>query len=1056
MYIDLAGEWKVSLKQDEHEKAMPNPSYGNIYLPGSLQAAGYGYSVTLDTEWISGLHNSFWYEREEYQYGQEEGCKVPFLSQPRRHFIGEAWYERNFTVTEPEIKWTLRMEAVRWRTRVYIDNCFMGEDCSLCAAHEIFCGVLTAGEHIIRIEVDNRLQYPYRPDGHGVSDALGATWNGIAGEIKLLSEEELAQREADKKAYAEAHPRTMEVKEGLFLVDGKPEYFRGTHFGGDYPLTGYPETNIEWWRKLMRTVKEWGLNFIRCHSYCPPEAAFLAADEAGIYLQPECCMWNVFEDEVPMYEVLQKETMRILKEFGHHPSFVLFSPSNEPGGEWYDILRKWVSFARETDKALGYEGRRLYTAQSGWFYDVPPSQITGTDYLYFHRSGFGPYKGGMIRNSEGWKGKDYNPSLEDAKLPVICHELGQWCSYPDFDVMEKFTGFFTPGNYEVFRENAKAHGVFSLAKEFAWCSGRNQVRLFKEDIEANFRTEHLYGFEMLDLHDYLGQGTALVGVLDAFWESKGYVKPEEFREFCNETVLLTRFPSYTCRNTDVLETPIIVSHFGKEDLTEKTLSWKLQNVDSGEIIGEEKIVCPCIPRGKNTIAGRIVQPLSSVQKNSHLVMELSLEQIRNHWDIYVFVEKSNIVKQNDDSSFETPVTFTKSLSEAREALERGETVIYTPYLSDLDYDCPPLSYKNAFWNAQMGPKWCRSMGISVQEKHPLFQAFPTDHDGGWQWEDILNHARGYSLEGLPEGIIPVVRAIDEWNRNIPQALILEAKVGKGRLILVSADLEGSFAERPAAYCLKQALLRYAGSGQYAPAPELTMEQIASHIYPTLAGNEIIRDVSFDSQVQVTDSEALVDGNPNTTCILEADSFPITVTLELADLKTSEDGEKCVTGLLYMPVQKDRMFEGCIRDYQIHGYVNGEWVLLREGTFRNSLYAQKAEFNRGIQVTKSVLTDEDANYGAAAAESCTDEGACPAEGSYSAAAEKIRLTILSCYGYAPRVEWDMQKDGWYRKIKEPKPRVQFAVLSLLCTGDGLHSDEVFWEKHNKSGTREIEN
>ncbi len=1016
MKIDLMGEWLVSLEKDEQERKEPELSEGRIMLPGSLQKAGYGYPITLETAWVSSLYNPFWYEREEYRYGQEENVSIPFLSQPYRHFIGTARYERSFFVTEADTAWTLHMEAVRWRTEVFIDGEWKGGDCSLCGSHEIFCGVLAQGEHRLQIEVDNRMQYPYRPDGHGVSDAMGATWNGIVGEIVFLSEEEIIERELAKKAYAKTHPRRIEVKDGLFLVDGKPEYFRGTHFGGDYPLTGYPVTDIEWWRRLMRRVKEWGFNFIRCHSCCPPEAAFLAADEENIYLQPECCMWNCFEDGIAMLEVLKEETVRILRQFGHHPSFALFSPTNEPDGKWYKPLKEWVTFARETDKALGYGGRRIYTAQSGWFYDSQPSEIAGTDYLYFHRSAFGPYHGGMIRGFEGWKGKDYEPSLEGTKLPVICHEMGQWCAYPDFEVMKKFTGFFQPGNYRVFKENARAHGVLSFAKDFAYCSGRSQVRLIKEDIEANFRTKQLYGFELLDLHDYMGQGSAFVGVLDAFWESKGYVMPSEFREFCGETVLLTRLPSYVYRNTEVLKTPVLVSHFGGRELTGQTFAWKLQDMADGEIIREESIVCSYIPRGENTVIHQISCSLGGIQKNAHLILEATLGEIRNHWDIYVFAEE-----REREPHEKGKVTCTKLLSEAADALGRGEIVLYTPYLSDMDYDCPPLSAENVFWNAQMGPKWSRCMGISVQEKHPLFRQFPSEHDGGWQWEDILNHARGFCLKGFPEGIVPVVRAIDDWNRNTPQSLILEAKVGRGRLLLVSADLEGSFQERPAAYCLKQALLAYGRSGDYAPAPEITPEQLALHICPLTAGRELISSVVFGDGVRVMEKEAIQDCNPDNACMAQAAGFPIEVTLELNRERLQGEHGKGLTGLLYMPAQRDRMFEGCIRDYQVQGYVKGTWIPLCVGTFENSLYAQKAVFSKE------------------AAKGC----------------EKIRLRVLSCYGYAPQRGWEMRGDGWYRSIREPEAKVQFGALSLLSEGEMPHSDEVFWKVQNRRNTREIE-
>ena len=165
----------------------------------------------------------------------------------------------------------------------------------------------------------------------------------MVGEIALMTEGAYRQREAAKSAYAAAHPRTVEASGNQILIDGRPFYFRATHFGGDYPLTGYPETDMAWWRKLMETIRAWGLNGIRFHSYCPPEAAFAAADEAGVCLLVECGMWNRFGDspgEMEMYEVLMAETRRILDSFGHHPSFVFFSPSNEPGGAWYKALRR--------------------------------------------------------------------------------------------------------------------------------------------------------------------------------------------------------------------------------------------------------------------------------------------------------------------------------------------------------------------------------------------------------------------------------------------------------------------------------------------------------------------------------------------------------------------------------------------------------------------------------------------------------------------------------------------------------------------------------------------
>lgn len=350
MKIGLEGIWKLTLEDNNGQ----NGEEAVITLPGTLQAAGYGTDVSPDTEWVSALHDSRWYLREEYRYGIEaEHVKVPFLSQPAKIYTGVAWYERTIKFPADYPGGVFRIEAARQKSSLWIDGQYIGEDFSLCAAHEIPCSFIPAGIHTVRVCIDNRMQYPYRPDGHGVSDALGGNWNGMLGEIAFLSADEIELAWTCKQQYAAAHPRSIKVQEGVFFVDGCLEYFRGTHFGGEYPLTGYPVMSDDgFWDRLLETVKQWGLNFIRCHSLCPPDAAFAAADRAGVYLQIECGMWNVFEDGILMLDILQKETRKILRQFGHHPSFVLFSPSNEPAGSWYEPMRRWVRETRAYDESL--------------------------------------------------------------------------------------------------------------------------------------------------------------------------------------------------------------------------------------------------------------------------------------------------------------------------------------------------------------------------------------------------------------------------------------------------------------------------------------------------------------------------------------------------------------------------------------------------------------------------------------------------------------------------------------------------------------------------------
>ncbi len=1088
MRIDLSGQWKIWLEAEDGLQS------GTIQLPGILQARGYGNPITTATSWISNLYDAFWFEQEEYKQAQKDECLIPFLAQPPRHFLGKAYYEREFEIKRElefkkrlgteisqneekqecsgekyavemtEEEWFLRIELTHWRSHVWIDDIYMGEDCSLCTAHEIPCGKLSAGKHVIKVCIDNSMQYPYRPDGHGVSDALAATWNGMVGEISLETGAERSARELAHREYAKQHPRKVEIKvnkiphmtnkaeNGIaigidnskeehlrqfpaFYIDGVPEYFRGTHFGGDYPLTGCPATERSWWLEKMQIIKDWGLNAIRFHSYCPPEAAFAAADEAGLYLLVECGMWNHFEEGIEMLEILRKESRRILQQFGHHPSFAFFSPSNEPGGNWYQVLRKWVEETKAYDRELGYEGRRAYTAQSGWFYDVEPAEITGTDFVYFHRSAYGPYHGGTIRNPLGWRGRDYSPSLKGVKQPVICHELGQWCAYPDFRVIDKFSSYLKPGNYMVFKEMAGKRGLLSINEQLAKCSGRNQLRLYKEELEANFRTPEITGFELLDLHDYLGQGTALVGLLDPFWESKGYAGPEEFRAFCGETVLLARCASYVWKNTQTAEIPVEICHFGKADLQDVTVEWKLVEAPEEQGVGRKgEIKASLVKCGENTSLGVLKLDFSHIEKNSHLVLSLSMGERENHWDLYVYVKepyktwaeesvKPDISQSSDTVGAEQKLSYstdksikclyTRNWIEVKEALKQGGNVVYSPWLSDLDLDCPCLSIKNVYWNSQMGPTWGRSLGLVVQKEHPIFATFPTEESGGWQWEDILENARGLDLRGM-EGVEPIVRPIDDWNRSLPLGLMLEAKVEKGKLLLISADLEGSFEARPEAYSLKQAILQYVASDSFAPEYELKTEQIEQKLFPVLRTRELIESVHFDETALVRNGEAFLEPSPNSSLRIEKADFPVTIGITLKKAVNAQ-------GWIYLPEQGDRAHAGFLKDYRLE-YLSEEgcWKLGAEGAFQNTSLSQRVLFSESIP------------------------------------AKEWRLVVTSCYGCVDKEVWRECREGW-RKVFQPKTAIlQIAGLHLICEEEAEHSDRIFWERCQRSATKEIEN
>lgn len=738
-------------------------------------------------------------------------------------------------------------------------------------------------------------------------------------------------------------------------------------------------------------------------------------------------MWNVFAPDAQMNNVLWEETKRILDTFGNHPSFLMLSPSNEPGGDWLMPLTDWVS------KCRAYDSRHLYTIQSGWPYPMEPDKITGTNYVYFHRSGFGIQPGGTIRGPRGWNGGDYRESLKDISYPVICHELGQWCAYPDFDVIDKFTGYLQPGNFEIFRESARAHDVLGQNKEFVYNSGRQQVRMLKEDLEANLRTPYIYGFELLDLHDYLGQGTALVGILDPFWDSKGYVTPNEWRQFCDETVLLARIESYCIDRAKnaTISIPIEVSHFGRAPLQSVRIHWQLeQQPVTGYTYGEHgktltqtifqpPVLCGTLKQRdyaleKNQSAGCIYLNMEDIEPNRVYTLRVSMKAngriVENTWPIWIFdSSKLNPVSTPDGSKAESDtheaVFITSDRFHAETLLNEGKCVLFELPYEDTSYDCPPVRFNPSFWNSQMGPTWARGMGMIIQKAHSAFASFPTTADGGWQWQSLIENARGLRVEKLGcDCITNLVQPIDEWNRNDKMSLLFECQVGTARLMMTSINLEQ---DTPQAAALKKSILSYMKSDAFEPQGQVSWKQLSSLFEINDVMKELGANIDDDSL------SACLDGNPQTFVRLTG-GYPYSFIIQTPQ-------KHDIYGILYMPRQNHREHEGELRSYLIEAWLDGTWKQVQKGKLSSSYEPKRIAF------LHEVYTD------------------------------RIRFTALDTFS-APgkRCFWAMEPDGWYQKEADTTANPEFkgqlpqdifsaSVINLLLAEE---EETVVWKKRIK--------
>jgi hypothetical protein len=1025
--LDLSGRWRFALDREDQGVAArwsERELDRTIRLPGILNAQGYGDPIDVHTPWVLSLYDKNWYLREDYRaYAAPGRVKVPFLSQPPRHYLGAAWYQREVEVPRA---WrgkrvVLQLERPRWGSTAWIDGREIGTQRSLVAEHDYELGMLAPGRHRISVRVDSRLLMNYRPDAHSVSDSLGMSWNGIVGKIALRattpvyiddaqvypdvedrsvlvrlrignavkragsgvvmangrripvswteeggSAEFRLQYPRTAQTWDEWHPVLQKLRLKLsardggtvvaddarelsfgfvqvgtrgtdILLNGRPVFMRGTHHGGDFPLSGYPPTDVAYWKKIFRINKAWGINHIRFHSFTPPEAAFQAADEVGIYLQPEPGMWNEVSPGTPMEAMLYEETERLIRAYGNHPSFLMLSPSNEPKGKWKQAFDKWIGYYRERDP------RRIYTNGTGHTEPSVPGLDQGTDYLAVQRIGPKP-----LRNKTGWFGRDYAASLEGVTVPVLSHELGQWVAYPDFSVIAKFTGYLQPGNYEIFRDSARAHGLLEKNREFALASGRYQLLCYKEEIEAVMRTRGMSGYQLLDLHDYLGQGTALVGILDTFWESKGYATPEEFRRFNGETVPLARLARRVLETGERLDVPVEIAHYGQHPLSAAAPYWKVEDA-AGKTVLEGRFPSREIPIGKNTALGRIeLEPgqLAALPAPAQykLVVGLAGTRVANDWNFWLYPTAATVAAPQG-------VLVTHSWPQAEQRLAEGGVVLYLPRKADLDWTSPPLADVPVFWNRLMNPGWSRMLGLWIDNKHPALAAFPSADHFDWQWTELVAGSRAMNLDRLPRGLHPIVQPIDDWNRNYKLGALFEARVGQGRLMVSTLDLEGSLDDRPAARQLRKSVLDYIAGPGFKPAAEVAPEAMRAVLFDT----RIMKKLGAQASGW-PDAGNTIDGDPNTYALLGAGGARGESARAQPELRIAFPAAVPFEGLVLMPRQNHRDHEGDVREWLIEASDDGEaWRELRRATLGSTFAPQTVRFEQRVSARYLKLT-----------------------------------------------------------------------------------------------------
>ncbi len=654
--------------------------------------------------------------------------------------------------------------------------------------------------------------------------------------------------------------RNFTVSGHRFRINGRPVFLRGRHDACVFPLTGHPPMDLAGWLKYFRICKSYGLNHIRFHTWVPPEAAFEAADRLGFYLQPELPFWGAFD--LHDKKVWEPEAKRLLSQFGNHPSFVMFSLGNEPWGG-AGVLASLVADLRASDPRVLYiRGTNGFSGKSrpgngDDYYIGADLQPDANGPKYQIRGANAGDHPGHVQAGPPNTMADYADAISRADYPVISHEMGQYSVFPDFRQIAKYTGVTRAYNLEHGERKLIGAGMADEDQAFAKASGALAALCYREEIESCLRTPDYGGFELLDLMDYPGQGTALVGMLDAFMDSKGIITPGRWRQFCAPMVLLARFPKYTWTQGETFAAEVELAQYGERDLSHAVLAWSLVSAKGLTLVSGE-LPPVNVARGNVRPVGDLTIPLGGLPAPSQLRLRLKLlhTAVATSYPLWVYPPKADITPP-------AHVTLVRRFGVAAEkALAEGRRVLLVCDGSEPLARTVGGGFAPDFWSFRFFHNKPGTLGLLCDPASPALAQFPTESHSDWEWFPIALNAQPLILDTItPPADRPIVQVIANDVRDHKLGLVFEVKSGRGRLLVCAADLVSLGAAHPEARQLLASLLAYAGSDRFHPRSEVSAAALRGLFRVAIPMTGCLASASsFDPGWQGYSPSQLIDGN----------------------------------------------------------------------------------------------------------------------------------------------------------------------------------------------------
>ncbi len=648
--------------------------------------------------------------------------------------------------------------------------------------------------------------------------------------------------------------RHLERDGRALRINGRRLFLRGNLDCCVYPRTGHPPTSVEEWRRVLGVVQEHGFNHVRFHTWCPPEAAFVAADELGLYLQPETAWWvdnwiAATEGGPPLPgrdaavdAFVAAEIRRIAEAYGNHPSFALFCIGNEFG-----MASDWATLDGLIAEAKRRDPRRLYNAATA------RKRVASDDFWVTHRTEAASARGIGSAHTD-W---DFAAAVADSPVAVVGHETGQRPVFPDFPaLLPKFDGPLQPHNLARLQRRLGASGLADQLPDFVRASARFQAALYQSEHEAMLRTPGYGGYQLLMLNDFPGQSQAHVGFLDPFFESKGVYGAKELRRWNAPTVPLARFSKYNWSTDEVFRAELEVAHFGPRSLEQVQAEWSLSTA-SGDRLGGGELAPRSLPTGAVTPLGAIEMPLDGLDGPARLELRARVREFENTWSLFAAPPAAAVAPELTDLL----VTELYDAA-ARDHLAAGGRVLLLAH-RHRDVDTTTSLFQPVYWSGGWWGNRFSHLGGFCDPAHPAFAAFPTDGHADWSWHELMEGGALFDLRWAPPALRPLVQAVPDFHHDTRLGWVWQARVGPGRLLVSGFDLARDLERRPAARALRASLLAYAGGPDFDPAVAVDAAVLAERLRPSPMAELGARVIQVSAEHPGFEAAHLLDGDPAT-------------------------------------------------------------------------------------------------------------------------------------------------------------------------------------------------